>query len=264
MSTVGPFSARTAGLGSDAAYRARMAKRAHETAVYTSKFDPSEFGFSKERLHRDASVRQLGDNGLFPGASYQLRIALDADPETGTEFDVDGDRALDRIEIYGAQLHLRDASFQVTGFVAVEDRDGHKTGAFELVRWHQVPFAWVAERDAKRERNATKADELSDEDKTFIQILREHQLSAADNCERWFELPDREPVEVDGFAVSYEQAAALRKHALGELTMIIADERPSWNSKLRREATRCEIALTTIGEDMADALLAARATTASS
>ena len=67
----------------------------------------------------DAEIRQLDDHPYNPGKRFQLRVPM-TDPETGEDTDCDGDRALLRVMMVGAEISMH-LGVSVKGFVSKEE-----------------------------------------------------------------------------------------------------------------------------------------------
>lgn len=88
-------------------------------------------------VFEDAGLRQLSPHGYLPGMQFQLRVPM-TDPETGGDCDADGDLALLRIIMVGAELDIYTGQPTAKGFVAKSElahekayRNGDLDGCLE-------------------------------------------------------------------------------------------------------------------------------------
>lgn len=76
------------------------------------------YGHQYSTKYEDAEIQSLDRGG------YMLRVAIDKDDESGEIFDVDGDRAMERIIMhYGKVLYFDSHSLAIDGLVNKEDED---------------------------------------------------------------------------------------------------------------------------------------------
>lgn len=150
-----------------------MPDRYYDTSVYVYHWPNGIHQDPVITLHRDAAIRQLDAGFGRYGPAYQLRVAIDADPETGDILDCDGDRALDRFDLVGGATHIDDGQPTVRGFIPLDEWNTK----FMVGEWHQVPYSNIARRDKEREKNAESGRHLPDEDKRDLVAIRQYLLS---------------------------------------------------------------------------------------
>lgn len=71
-------------------------------------------------VFEDAAVQHVTKRHDMPGKSYMLRVPM-TDPETGGATDADGDRALLRVQMVGAEIEYIGGSVTVKGFVSRQE-----------------------------------------------------------------------------------------------------------------------------------------------
>jgi len=235
--------------------------RAFDTAVYVSEHDYATASWRRVAVFRDAQFRDV-TSGFLPGRVMQLRVAKDADEETGTYLDVDGDRAFASFEMAGAEVQLGNGSISAVGFIdpAENDPDYTRGGSYRLRRWTQVPFARIQRRDEQRAENAKLADKLSDRDKRILVAMRQWALDhrdAATPNEDWVRIPAGDSVQlpVAGKVVTVRDKDMQRlfDSPIGELIMSTGDSIRYIDGRGR--VTVRSYHLLSVAEDIADSIL---------
>lgn len=137
-----------------------MAERYSTTAVVIERFNAKTYCFEEVERHRDATLRQLdGGNPSHPDHYFELRIARDADPETGTTLNSDGERSIDYRTMAGATIRVgSDAMIIVTGFCQDREHMMPPPDVWHREQWHQWTWddevdKWFAERDETNKAN---------------------------------------------------------------------------------------------------------------
>lgn len=234
-----------------------MPKRYYETAVYVEEFNASLLRWQHKKLYREAAVRQIDKSGIFPGSAYQLRIPRDEDPETGGPLDVDGDRSLERAYIHGADSHIDAESITFTGYQPLENEDGHYTGKLILVKWHQIPYRWVASQDKERAANIELGKRLSEREQQILVALRTEAVRL--DKEKPFQhttvlVPsDGEEVQIGGIKVGRGEIEGLQMREGAYLIGVISDRSRDYHTRPPRDMT--EVYLYSTGETIADHFL---------
>lgn len=207
-------------------------KRRFDTSVIVNVYDPATHRFAKSTTYRDASVRKLDRHGLYPGMQLQLRSSK-IDEETGTELDVDGDRAFEREYLYGADLILCDDDQLWKGYAEI----GRYSAQFCLVEWHVFPYKWLVRREREAAQNARKGVELSERAlgllHALVELENENRNSARGGSE-FLSIPEGRTVQVGEFEIADDDPALLElrdkvgvgvyKHDREEMVRVPADE----------------------------------------
>lgn len=243
-----------------------MSERVYDTAVYVSEWDAENHEFGESRLYRDAVINQLEHN-VRDGQRYMLKVPRDEDPETGDILDVDGDRSMDRTICVSTTIYNQSGSFEVTGFVETGSLDDgvsspRPTGLWKRVQWHQVPFGWVARRDAEKAENVAKVKNLDERDKRAIVALRKAAIEGRQkkrtggyDAERNGWLVVEKGVSREVFGVKFNKTEFNRLARAG--LAMLGSNRDVWSREKRTFVETTSASLLSEAEDMADALIAA-------
>jgi len=238
--------------------------RAFGTSVSVSEFNPATYRWKQTAFYRDAQIRDLDRHGVLPGRMMQLQVAKDADEETGTFTDIDGDRAMLSMTMAGANVRIYGEGLSARGFVDPHENDPGERhySEFRLVEWNQIPYSTVAKRDVERAENAALADKLTDREKELIVAMRRWALDRRDDPKpnaHWVHIPVGGSVQLpsgdETIEVANEDMKQLFKSQIGKLIMTTG-ERDEWQRG--GKVTVASYHLLTAAEDIADSILGHR------